>query len=325
MHRKLLPRVGVVIALLILVALMIYGGLRIMESAVFSNEQQEIIASKTIIRDGVKYYPRKDLCTVLIMGVDKEGVVAESAEPNHGNAVDMIALMVFDPKDQAVDLLCLNRDTMVEMPKLNEYGRQTGTRIAQLAISHTYGRGMEDSCNNTKTTVSNLLRGITIDYYVAMNLDAVSILNDAVGGVTVNVTDDFSEVDSSIKKGIMTLYGDQAVAYVQSRKNVANQLNLSRMERQKEYMRGFVQAIRNKAEESENAIISAYTDAQPYMVTDITVPIIMRLSEDYGEYELRDVLSLKGENVRGKNHYEYYVDEDALEELVLERFFEVKQ
>ena len=40
-----------------------------------------------------------------------------------------------------------------------------------------------------------------IDYYFSMNMDAISILNDAVGGVTVEVTDDFSQVDATIGKG----------------------------------------------------------------------------------------------------------------------------
>ena len=88
---------------------------------------------------------------------------------------------------------------------------------AQLAYAHTYGTGMEDSCENMKKTVSKLLGGVAIDYYVSMNVEAIAPLNDAVGGVTVNVVHDFSQVDATIPKGVVTLKGDQARAFVQSR------------------------------------------------------------------------------------------------------------
>ena len=101
-------------------------------------------------------------------------------------------------------------------------------------------------CENTKNTVSSLLYGLNIDYYVAMHMDAISILNDAVGGVTVTVTEDFSQVDPTIHQGVMCLNGEQALHYVRTRAEVGDQLNLNRMKRQREYMDGFWKAFRQK-------------------------------------------------------------------------------
>ena len=83
-----------------------------------------------------------------------------------------------------------------------------------------------------------------------MNMDAIPILNDAVGGVTVEVTEDFSAVDPSIGMGQVTLRGDQALNYVRTRKDVGDQLNLSRIQRQKQYLEAFAEAfrIRSKAD-----------------------------------------------------------------------------
>ena len=145
MQKKTWVRVTVFGAILMLLILSIYGGLQLMETAVFSGTDQEIVATKTVVKNGVKYYPRNDICVVMILGVDQEGKVVASEEPNHGNAVDMITLLVFDEQEEIVNLLAINRDTMVEMPRLNEFGRETGTRFAQLALSHTYGHGVEDS------------------------------------------------------------------------------------------------------------------------------------------------------------------------------------
>ena len=114
---------------------------------------------------------------MMILGVDREGK-AQAGVPNQSGAADMITLMVFDEKTQECTLLCLNRDTMVYMPKLNEYGKEVGTRYGQLALSHSYGTGLEDSCENTRKTVSALLNGVEIDHYYAMNMDAISTTSE---------------------------------------------------------------------------------------------------------------------------------------------------
>ena len=324
MRRKTGKRVALLCAFMVFLILMIYGGLRILETAVFSDEGQEVIETKAFIRDGVKYFPRSDICVVMLLGVDKEGKVVEE-QMNHGNAVDMITLMVFDERDEVVNLLCINRDTMVEMPRLNEYGRVTGWRVAQLALSHTYGNGLEDSCVNTRTAVSNLLRGLPVDYYFSMNMDAVSILNDAVGGVAVTVRDDFSQVDPSIQMGEMKLMGQQALVYVQTRKDVGDQLALSRVERQKEYMRGFVTALAEKASQSSTFMLKTYDAITDYIVTDMSSKTVSKLMDKYQSYILEEAYTLQGENVLGQTYYEYYPDEDALEELLIRLCFEAKE
>lgn len=324
MHDKLWIRVVLVCVVLILLFLMIYSGLRILESTVFSNEQGDQIMTRAIIRDGIRYYPRQDISVVMILGIDRKGVVVPSEEPNHGCAVDMATLLVFDEKDKTCTLLCLNRDTMVEMPRLNERGRETGTRVAQLALSHTYGRGVADSCKNTAKTISKLLYGTTIDHYFSMNMDAVSILNDAVGGVPVNVTDDFSKVDPSLTKGQVTLRGEQAIHYVQARQGVSDQLNLSRIRRQKEYMQNFLPILQQRVEESSSFAVNTYDEVSDYVVTDMSLDVITRLMTDYSDYTLKDVLTLEGENRRGEQYYEYHLDEEALDALVLELFFAPK-
>lgn len=324
MNRKIILKAAFVGIALILVLVILYSGLRILESTVFyAGQEEEAVVTKTIEKDGVKYYPRQDICVVMVLGVDQKGKVEASKEANHGGAVDMITLMVFDEKSQSSTLLCLNRDTMLEMPMLNEYGRETGTYYGQLAFSHTYGRGVEDSCVNTKKTVSRFL-GVNINYYFAMNIDAIRILNDAVGGVTVTVTDDFSKLDPTIQKGKMTLNGEQALTFVQSRQGVSDQLNLSRIERQKEYMEGFVDAVRAKLDQESNFAIRAYEEAADYVVTDCSVAVTGRLMEDYGDYTLTDVISLEGENVRGESYYEFHADQASLEALVLKLFYAPK-
>lgn len=310
--------------LLALLFVVIYSGLRILESTVFydRNDVKLQTESKTITRDGVAYFPRQDITVMMLLGIGWEGE-AEANEMNHGGAVDMAALMIFDPRKEQCDILTLNRDMMVHMPIITDSGREDGTFYGQLAYSHTYGTGVEDSCEVTRRTISNLLYGLHIDYYFAMNMDAISILNDAVGGVTVNITDDFTAIDPAMTKGPVTLHGQQARLFVQSRMSIGDGLNLSRMRRQEEYMRNFVPALQTAVEEDESFVVGLYEQIADYSVTDCTVAILSRLSQEYGEYALGDIYTVEGENRQGE-YMEFYPDEEALDALILELFYAPK-
>ena len=324
MNRKGKMKIVFICAALVLALVILYSGLQILESTVlFPGQNSGTTDTKWIVRDGVRYYPRQDIVVVLIMGTDHEGVIT-GGEADRGHTADMIALLIFDEKAQTGELLLLNRDTMVMMSSLNEYGKEDGTYYAQLALSYNFGTGREDSCENTKKSVSKLLGGITIDHYFAMNMDAIALLNDAVGGVAVTVTEDFSAVDPSIEMGEVTLNGQQAMNFVRSRKYVGSQLNLSRMERQKEYMKGFVAALHTKLGQGNASVLQIYEEVSPYMVTDCSGTVMKQMLEDYGSYSLGEVLSPAGENVLGEEHYEFYVDEEALDELILRLFYAPK-
>ena len=324
--KKHLADIAYLGVVLILVLVLLYSGLRVLESTVLRGPQQEqeTITSKTLVREDVSYFPRQDITVVLVMGIDQYGPVSDSEAYNNRGAADMVMLLVFDEKNEVCNVLHLNRDTMLEMPVLGIGGREAGTYYGQLALSHTYGSGLEDSCENTRNTVSNFLYGITIDHYVAMNMDAISILNDAVGGVTVHVTEDFSQVDPTIGKGTVTLKGEQAIHFVRTRKDVGDQLNLSRIDRQQDYIDGFVDAFRTKQEQEAEFIARAYEEVSPYLVTDCSVNAVSGMIDRYGDYAIGEVVSPEGRNVIGEEYFEFYVDEEKLDDLILRLFYAPK-
>lgn len=313
--------------ILILVLAILYSGLQILESTVLHQGQEEADphVSKTITREGVEYFPRQDITVVMVVGVDQYGPAVDSGSYINPGAADMVALAIIDETNENIRVLALNRDTMLNIPVLGITGRPAGEITGQLALSHTYGSGLEDSCENTRTTVSNFLYGINIDYYVAMNMDAIGILNDSVGGVTVTVTEDFSEVDPTIGKGRVTLMSDQALNYVRTRKDVGNQLNLSRMDRQKDYITSFVEAFSGKVEENDSFAVSTYEAISPYLVSDLTVNSLTGMMERYAEFPIEEIVSPEGENVLGEEYFEFYVDEEKLDTLILRLFYAPKQ
>ena len=324
-HRNIKKTAYFVITMLLVLGLLISGA-RILEYAAFGQDvpSEKLPESKTIRRDGIDYYPRQDVTVILLMGIDEQGPVISSGYHRNTGEADVVNLLILDETNETYTVLCLNRDTMLNMPVLGINGKQAGTFYGQLALAHTYGEGLTDSCENMVQAVSDFLHGIAIDYYVAMNMDAIAIVNDAVGGVRVNVTDDFSEVDSSIPMGQVVLSGSQALSYVQARINLGNQLNISRMERHKEYMTGLMDALKSKVENSDSFILNLHDQINEYMVTDCSVTTINSLLERCVDYSFQETVSLDGRNELGAEYYEFYADEEKLDEVILRLFYASK-
>lgn len=310
------------IAVIVLLAVCLFSGARLLEGTLFSQKEESVLApSKTITVDGIDYFPRRDVDIFLLMGIDRTGPVEISNSYNNDGEADTVILLIFDKTAEEITVLNLNRDAMVEMPVLGIGGRQAGTAFGQLALAHTYGTGMEDSCENLRTTVSNLLGGVDIDQYVAINMDAIALVNDAVGGVSVTVTDDFGDL---IPMGEVTLEGQQAVDFVRLRKDVGDQKNLSRMERQSVYMESFLQTLQEEMDTNSTLPLRIYESVLPYMVTDCSSTVFSSVLERYSDYALREIVTLEGTNVRGEEFMEFYLDEEALQEDVLRLFYAPK-
>lgn len=326
-HKRNRKSFILLVIILLLVLVFLYSGLRFLESTVLRGNElpPEETTRRTVVEDGVEYFPRQDITVVLLAGIDEEGPVKNSGSYNNTGEADMVSLLIFDHKEENLDILCLNRDTMLDIPVLGIGGKRAGTLFGQLALAHTYGSGLDDSCINLRQTVSDFFSGLHIDYYISLNMDAIEILNDAVGGVTVEVTDDFSAIDPTITKGRVTLMGKQATTFVRTRQGLGDGMNVTRMERQTEYMRGFLESLGRSLEESKDFIPDTYSELEPYMVTDCTAKTIAAMLEDYAHYPLDETITLPGENIRGKKFMEFHVDDQALENLVLQYFYAPKQ
>ena len=323
--REIVKNVAYFCVILILVLVMIYSGLQILESTVFSQVEDPTVPSKTITRNGVDYFPRQDITIIMMLGIDEFGPVRDSGSYNNDGVADVVMLLIFDETNEECRVLSLNRDTMLEMPVLGIGGKPAGTLYGQLGLSHTYGSGLTDSCENTRKAVSDFLYGINIDYYVSANMDAIPILNDAVGGVQVTVVDDFSQIDPSIAMGEVTLQGEQAIHFVRTRRGLGDQLNVSRVERQKEYMDGLLDAIGSKLEQSDTFALTTYEAVSPYIVTDCSVNTLTGMMDRYTNYPVVEIISPEGENVLGEEYYEFHVDAERLDDLILRLFYAPKK
>lgn len=270
------------------------------------------------------YELRDDLETFLIMGLDKTGETKNETESYVNNQqADFLLLMVVDKTHKSYAALHLNRDTMTEIQRLGLSGQKIGTFTGQLALAHTYGSGGKDSCRNTAKAVSRFLYDVPIDHYFSITMDAIPILNDLVGGVTVHIDDDFSAVDPALEQGKdVRLVGQQALTFVRTRHGVGDQSNLSRMNRQREFINALYQQIIYKMRANDGFGTQMAVKLADYTVSDLTTTELSNFADRFKDFTFTGVQSTAGEAVKGEQFMEYYVDDADLQRLVIDLFFE---
>lgn len=274
---------------------------------------------------GKAYTHKKNLETVLFMGIDSYGEAQEVEGNRNHDQVDVLMLCVIDHSRKTYQVLQINRDTFTKIPKIGATGDRLGMETAQIALSHTYGSGLKDSCEYTAEAVSYLLLGEEVNHYIALKLDSIAILNKSVGGVEVTIPVDMTVVDPAMKKGAKLLLTDkQAEYFVRSRQILEDDTNVSRMQRQDTYLHAWRIKAKQKLNEDAAFALDLIADLSYYMVADQDLNGLSNLSGYLADYEYLGMLKIDGETKPGKDFREFYPDEDSLKQAVMTLFYDEK-
>ncbi|WP_169314675.1 LCP family protein [Acetobacterium woodii] len=278
--------------------------------------------SKAIYINGQKYLPDPDVYTFLLGGVDKFGTVAESDSYLNNEQIDFISVIAYDKNKNTCKILIINRDTMMEVPVLGLGGKSAGTAFEQIALSHTYGSGLKDSAENTVDAVEKLLGGITVGNYAIMKMDAIPVLNDMVGGVSLTLTENLPQMDPSFIAGsTVTLKGDLALQFIRRRIDVSDGTNLARIRRQEQYINGFYNNLRLKVSENGNFLVKAFGSVEDYLTTDCDYVQMNEFQNYIKTYPEATIYTMAGEARKGAEFIEFYPDQTNLTQLTVDLFY----
>lgn len=271
------------------------------------------------------YAYKEDILTFLIMGIDKNSDVEEEAEGTNGGQADALFLAVMDPREKSIKVIGINRNTMTDIDVYNEEGAYMTTVSAQVAVQHGFGNGMEESCERQVKAVRKLFYNLPVHGYAAINMSAIPTINDAVGGVEIAVLEDLTKKDKSLVEGeTVHLMGESAFWYVKYRDtNIFGSAD-RRLERQKQYLKEFIGAAKGAIKKKPTAAIELYQAVAGQMVTNVSMDEVAYLAPLLAEYQFRsdNFYMPEGETVMGDQFEEFYVDENALYEMILDVFYE---
>lgn len=276
----------------------------------------------TIEYNGEKYAYNENIVAFVVMGIDKEDIHEVVGAGDNGQS-DVIFLVLADTADGSVDMVSVSRDTMVDVNKYTTTGQPNGVEKMQLCLAYAYGDGKHTSCENVANSVSRLFYGVPISGYVAIDLDAISVLTDAVDGVTVPA---FNEELTEEIGGTVVLDGESAETYLRRRDIEKLDSNSARMKRQNYYLDAFIKKAVSQTKSDVSTPLNLYNGLEEYMVTDVSASEAVYMVTEYlGGIERMTKHAVKGTVAQGENDYaEFTVDTKAMDELIIKLFYNKK-
>ena len=239
-------------------------------------------------------------------------------------------LIVFDHVKRTYSTVHINRDTIADVDIYGVTGKKVGTEKMQIALSHTYGEGGSFSNRNTAKSVSRLFMGTRINNSVSFTLDSVGEMNRLVGGVTLEVLDDFTHLpggERMIKGDIITLSDEEALLYVQHRKELDDNTNNGRMQRQKQY----IDALRIKFEEllendTDNSFLKNAVETMSAHMETEDITDFQKISDKMHTYKFVEIDGISGKSVYNEKNkrMEFLPDEDSLKKTTVDLFYVLK-
>lgn len=155
---------------------------------------------------------------------------------------DVLMLVSFLPRQRLVDILSIPRDSRVHVQnykllRINEffaYGFKKG--------------GIEEGIALTQEVTRSLLK-LDMPYYIQLNFDTLINIVNALGGVTIDITekmdydDNWGNLHIHFKPGRQSLNGKQCLEYLRFRKD--SQGDIGRMQRNRSFIRAVAAKIKS--------------------------------------------------------------------------------
>lgn len=293
-------------------------------------EDQKVVLEdegEVVIYKDCKYRYNENITSILCMGVDRESWNEE--KKGASGQADLLMLAILDMEQGTVRLWNISRDSMCDVDIYDGDNVFRTSEYAQACLAFAYGDGREGSCINTVRSVSRLLYGIPIQSYAAIDMDAIQLLNDAVGGVEVTIYEGDILPSHFIPGTSVLLKGDDVNAYVRSRRTLMEDepldSNNNRMSRQKQYMMNFIQKALDQTKEDITMPVKLFQMLlkEDAIITDINLSKVSYLTSLFSHINFTEesFRTIPGEVVKGEKYAEYHVDDKALYEMILETFY----
>ncbi|GGZ06259.1 transcriptional regulator [Streptomyces olivaceoviridis] len=209
---------------------------------------------------------------ILVMGSDGRtsatdcklgGGCAKTGVQTGSNAdVEMVLHISADRSNATV--MSIPRDTMTKVPACedSESGQSTNGYYGQINSALQYGPACQ-------VATVHQLTGITIDHFVKLDFSGVVKMSDAVGGVSVCVSDDVYDTYSHLKlsKGTHTLKGVAALEFVRSRHGFGDGSDLGRTVSQHIFLSAMIRKFKSAGTLTDPTAVYHLADAATKALT----------------------------------------------------------
>lgn len=269
-----------------------------------------------IIYKGSKYHRNKDISPILFLGVDHADGLEDEIYLGRGGRSDTIYVFLLNKKEKTNTLLSLSRDSMTEVDVYNPEGEYYFSGVMQVTMQYAYGNSDKNSSKLAEKTISELFFDLDFDAYLSVNLEAITKVVDMLGGLTITMPEDYSYIDPRYIKGAVLTLNSWEVEWLLRYRDVTQlESNDDRMQRQTTLILTVVDELKNRG------ITSMLTDILKIAKDDITTTANLRTIKNIASYQIANCYSVPGETRAGEIHAEFYVDKNALMDLLVELLY----
>ena len=168
-----------------------------------------------------------NIVNVLLIGVD-HATERDTWSGKKAFHADVMIVLAINTDTGTVDMISLPRDTYASIPGVK------GIYKLNASIDCGGGWPTEGGFNKVCEAAEWMLGGIPVDYYYAVDMNAVKGLADTIDGVDYNVDIDYTIQGRSYSKGMQHLDGQGVLDYLRVRKELGDQSgDKNRVDRQK--------------------------------------------------------------------------------------------
>ena len=172
----------------------------------------------------------KDTINILLIGVD-HAVERDTWSGKKAFHSDVMIVLAVNKTTGAVNMISLPRDTYANIPGVD------GIYKLNASIDCGGGWPTDGGFNKVCEAASWMLGGIPVQYYYAVDMNAVKDLVNGIGGVqNFDIEMDFKMQGRSYKKGVQDMDGQAVLDYLRVRKYIAESGDLNRINRQKKML-----------------------------------------------------------------------------------------
>lgn len=271
------------------------------------NKQEEPHLQEPLKQEESSSRFSKNVINILLLGVDSSN---ERESRRMGYRSDSIIATSIDLDTKEVRMLSIPRDTYTDVP-----GNKNKDKINH---AMAFGGGPKKKGNKYAVEAVEGLLGIDIHYYITVDMDAVKIIVDTIGGVVIDVERDMGSSEKVLEKGERRLNGDEALIYVQNRSAPSG--DFARIGQQQRFMIALFEQVKKNGELSD--VVPLYLKMKDKIYTDLKIDQIgalVLLLKDL-EPETIETFTLKGKGKRINGIYYLEVDRTYMEEIIEEHF-----
>ncbi|MFD6100220.1 LCP family protein [Nocardiopsis flavescens] len=227
---------------------------------------------------------------LLVIGSDvRSGENANYGEVE-GERPDMMLIASINVDSGSVTMVNLPRDLVVDLPACEQVEGYQGMAAQSGMINSAMTFGGVGCQWNTVEQVT----GVHLDHFVMMDFTGFKDMVDAVGGVQMCIPSaiDDPKAHLVLEAGDQTLDGEQSLGYVRSRYGQGDGSDLSRIERQQQFMGAMLRQVLSSEVMTSPLAITNFLNAVTESVTaddEFTVDTMTDIAISMREVDLKKI------------------------------------